>query len=243
MNFSLLANLQLNKEQITLSRTQQTLLLEIVGRLLHANYSPKRGSILIVRAWADGTYERILSGNLIEGKASGCHTQKLKQCRGMGELVVNATHSDSATFVEREVLEALNCANPGSFYYSKISPERGTIYSEYGHYVLSLPLDNGRLIASFRAHYCWGGRIRLSVSEPWQHELMLAGLTEALHLLMSHDVRLTDSFEEALLGRELNCGRTNSELIQRCLSSGQPTVYIYTNTSHSKLPLGQQAYA
>lgn len=236
MEFSLLHGLQLNKEQRTMSETQQHQLLEVIGKLLRANYNPHEGSLLIVRTWADGTFEELLSGNLILGRASGCHTQKFK-----GDRLVNDAHYNSAEYVDHEVSEAIRCGTPGTFYYEKIKSDVGCIYAEQGHYVLSLPLENGRIIASFRANYCWHHKnIASSTSEPWQHRLMLTSLAEAFCTIMSQEQRLVDSFEEILSSycqRERSCYTANSALIQRCLV-GKPEEEIYrvTNIDASKLP-------
>ncbi len=239
MEFSLLHNLQLNKEQKTMSGTQQKQLLEVIGMLLRTNYNPHEGSMLIIRAWADGTFEELLSGDLMLGKASGCHTQTLK-----GDRLVNDSHYNSAEYVGHEVSEAIRCDTPNAFYYGKIKSDVGCVYAEQGHYVLSLPLENGRIIASFRANYCWRhNNIASSTSEPWQHRLMLTSLAEAFCAIMPQDQRLADSFKEILSSyyykREQACYTANSSLIRRCLannSNPDEVIYRVINISNSKLP-------
>lgn len=247
MNTSL-HNLQLNMAQSTLSLAQQEQLVEILARMLYANFDPHFGSILIVRAWADGTYETILSGNLDNGTACNCRTQKWQDHPHTGLKLVTDACLNSDAYVGHEVSEALQCANPGSYYYGRIDPAVGSLYAENGHYVLSLPLDNGRIVASFRASYCWHqSRISTSISEPWQHKLMLVSLAEVFHLLLSQDLRLADSFEEittALRQRETTNYGTNSAMIRRRLSHRHTvTIYQITNRANSKLPLVRQAYA
>lgn len=248
MNFSLLHNLQLNREQKTLCETQQRQLLEVIGRLLYANYDPREGSILIVRTWADGTFEKILSGDLMLGKASDCHTQKRKYHPNLGLQVVNDAHCNSADLVDREVSSAIECNTPGTFYYNKIDAGIGSIYAEDGHYVLSLPLENGRIIASFRANYCQRrGDISSSISEPWQHRLMLTGLAEAFCTILSQDQRLIDSFDEIISAhnrRGLTCYGANSALVQKCLSHERMKTYRVIHINNSKMPiLPRVAYA
>lgn len=243
MNFSLLHNLQLNREQITLCESQQHQLLKVIGKLLSANYNPHEGSLLIVRTWADGTFEELLSGDLMLGKASNCHTQKLK-----GDYLVNDSRYSSAEYVGHEVSEAIRCSTPGAFYYGKIDSNVGRIYAKQGHYVLSLPLNNGRIIASFRANYCWHHHnMTSSISEPWQHRLMLTGLAEAFCLVMPQEERLADSFEEILASyceRERACYTVNSGLIQRCLAHRpEEEICKVVNINNSKLPTTWRAVA
>lgn len=239
MNYSLLSNLQLNKEQVTLSRAQQKQLLEVIGRLIFANFRPSHGSILIIRAWADGTYEQILSGDLSSGVAERCYTQALKDHPRRGLNLVNDMCGNSAELVGWEVSEALGCEKPGAFYYGKINPCRGSLYAEDGHYVLSLPLDNGRIIAAFRASYSWRkGGISSCVSEPWQHRLFLASLAETLHRIMPRDQRLADSYDEIMSvvsQRNLSGYKANSDLIANCLSSRAAGIYQIVNLRNSKV--------
>lgn len=240
MDFSPTTNLQLNREQATLSEEQQNLLLAIIGRLLSANYDPHRGSLLIVRTWADGTFEKVLSGDLALGTANSCHTQKFKMCPGQGLKVVNDACYESNVLVGLEVAAAIKSGTPGTFYYDKINPNAGSIYAENGRYILSLPLENGRIIASYRASYCWrSNRISVSINEPWQHRLMLASLAEAFCKIMPQDQRLVDSLAEIeLFCKRHNCANysTNSAIIARCIARKDAKVSKVINMENSKMP-------
>lgn len=246
MNTSL-HNLQLNMEQTTLSHAQQDQLIKVIGKLLRSNFDPHFGSILIVRAWADGTFEEILSGNLAYGEAADCHTQKLQQRSHSEPRWVNDSRLGSAAYVGHEVSEALNCCDPESFYYGRLDVDTGSFYAGCGHYVLSLPIDDGRIIASFRASYCWrGNRISVSVSELWQNELMLVSLAEALHAIMPQDERLTKSLDEVTAHYhpwETTSYGTNKALITRCLTNERLLIYSISNLANSKAPAFYQAYA
>lgn len=242
MKNSLLNTLQLNREQKTLCETQQQQLLEVVDRLIRVNYDPHEGSILIIRAWADGTFEEVLSGNLAYSSAEKSCTRELKEDHLKRTRLTNEYH-DSSDLVGYEVSEALNCEDVESFYYDKINTTTGKICAENGHYVLSLPIEEGRIIASFRANYCWcSGNIKSSINEPWQHQLILAGLAETLHKMMPEDERLEHSFNQALCSCKwcaLEGHDINSAMIQRCLSgqhAHKPMAYSAVALGNSKLP-------
>lgn len=203
MKHSRTHDLQLNKGQMVLSAPQQDLLIEVIDGLLDANCDPHKGSMLIVHARADGTSEEILSGNLMSGKAIGSRSQKIKRYPHSELRLINEAHYNSADYVDLEVRDAVRCSTPGTFYYDKIDPGTGGIYAENGHYVLSLPIDSGRIVASFRASYCQrDGSILPSISEPLQHRLMLMGLAEAFRTVMPLDQRLADSIAEIMSAYE-----------------------------------------
>lgn len=250
MKFSSTQNLQLNMEQLTLSKAQQELLLAVIKKLLKANYYPLKGSILIVRTWADGVPEEILSGDLGYGKAKNCRVQKLEQSSNSGPRLVNDKrfeHFGSNRLVGWGVSAALQCDIPDTFYYGRIHADVGSVYAENGHYILSLPLEDGRIVASFRADYCQrGGAYSSCVNEEWQHRLMLAGLAEALYKIMPQDKRLATSFKEVksvYWWRRLVDLDANSNLISRCIARKKIKKCKVINIANSKMPATRRRVA
>lgn len=206
--------------------------------------------MLIVRTWADGTFEKILSGNLGYGKAKNCRVQKLKQFSSSRPRLVNDKrfeHFDSSELVGWEVSTALQCDIPGTFYCGRIHADSGSVCAENGHYVLSLPLEDGRIVASFQADYCWrDGTSSSYVNEEWQHRLMLAGLAEALHKIMPQDKRLTASFKEVesvYWCRRLIDLDTNSNLISHCIAREKIKKCKVINIANSKMPATRRRVA